>query len=586
MAPPWSLSTTMLSSHSTPTLPHSPTYPSNSVSRWSSGWERRSGSPISVISSTARLARSESGCVSRTSRTESSRERVSRSATWYSGQKDRSSSSETRWTTISAGVADILGNAAHEDWVYLAPEARVPSDSLPGIPLDIYGFGAVAHLILTGRPPAENLVDLEQKPTQDEALDPRSVAAGIPDEIADVIVLITKAAETDRPSTMAEVLEYLNAAWDGVRKVDAIETPNDVEDPLDAQSGDAIADRFLVLGRRGEGSTGVAFAVNDMDSGDSEREVILKASRAPTADKRLKAEAELLRALDHKRIVRLLDGPFEIAERSALLLSDAGKETLAVRLAKEGRCTLGQLQQFGGNLLDAMTYLEAKGYFHRDVKPANLGIIPDPGTRKPSLVLFDFSLSEESVDNTASGTAGYLDPYLGRGARKRYDRAAELYAVSATLFEMATGGLPWWGSGTSQPLSPDDAPVVEPTAFEPVVAAQFAKLFRKASPTPKPSLGSAVPMNWQRRGTRSLRPLMRETRQPKQIKNSQKPQCWRLRWKNRACLHELAPQQRGSTSPRWVACLVSTRPRSTRSAAWVSPTARRSKLESRSGVAV
>lgn len=398
---------------------------------------------------------------------------------WYSGQKDRSSSSETRWTTISAGVTDILGVAAHEDWIYLAPEARTPSENLPGVPLDIYGLGAVAHLILTGRPPAETLAELEQKLTQEKALDPRSVAAGIPDEIAEVVALITSASETERPSTMAEVLDFLHAAWDDVRQVDEAQAPNDVEDPLDAQSGDAIAERFLVLSRRGEGSSGIAFAVNDMDSADSEREVILKVSRNPSADKRLKAEAEVLRALDHKRIVRLIDGPIEVAERRAVLLSDAGKETLAVRLAKEGRSTLGQLQQFGGDLLDAMAYLETKGFFHRDVKPANLGIIPDPGTRKPSLVLFDFSLADESVDNIASGTPGYLDPYLGRGSRKRYDRAAELYAVSATLFEMATGGLPWWGSG-GQPLNATDAPIIEPTAFEPAVAAQFAQLFRKA----------------------------------------------------------------------------------------------------------
>ncbi len=316
--------------------------------------------------------------------------------------------------------------------------------------------------------------------------------AGIPDPIADVIALITSATETDRPSTMAEVLDFLDAAWEEVRKVDEVEAPTDVEDPLDAQSGDAIADRFLVLGRRGEGSSGVAFAVNDTDAADSEREVILKIARNPSADKRLKAEAEVLRALDHKRIVRLIDGPIEVAERRALLLSDAGKETLAVRLAKEGRSTLGQLQQFGGDLLDAMAYLETKGFFHRDIKPANLGIIPDPGTRKPTLVLFDFSLSDESVDNIASGTPGYLDPYLGRGQRRRYDRAAELYAVSATLFEMATGGLPWWGSGGSQPLSATDEPVVEPTAFEPAVAAQFAQLFRKAlNPDAKARFSSA-----------------------------------------------------------------------------------------------
>lgn len=411
---------------------------------------------------------------------------------WYSGQKDRSSNSATRWTKISGGVTDILGVAAHEDWIYLAPEARVPSDGLPGVPLDIYGFGAVAHLILTGRPPAENLVELDQKLTQEGALDPRSVVSGIPDPIADVIALITSASETDRPSTMAEVLDFLDAAWEEVRKVDEVDEPTDVEDPLDAQSGDAIADRFLVLGRRGEGSSGVAFAVNDTEAANSEREVILKIGRNPSADKQLKAEAEVLRALDHKRIVRLIDGPIDVAERRALLLSDAGKETLAVRLAKEGRSTLGQLQQFGGDLLDAMTYLETKGFFHRDIKPANLGIIPDPGTRRPTLVLFDFSLSNANLDNIASGTPGYLDPYLGRGKRRRYDRAAELYAVSATLFEMATGGLPWWGGGSGQPLNPTDEAVVEPTAFEPAVAVQFAQLFRKAlSPAVKARFSSA-----------------------------------------------------------------------------------------------
>ena len=54
-------------------------------------------------------------------------------------------------------------------------------------------------------------------------------------------------------------------------------------------------------------------------------------------------------------------------------MSDAGKETLATRLVKEGQSTLEQLQRWGTDLLEAMAYLvDVKGVFHRDIKPPNL----------------------------------------------------------------------------------------------------------------------------------------------------------------------------------------------------------------------
>jgi len=399
---------------------------------------------------------------------------------WYFGQKFHSTDATTRWSAISAGVNDLLGVANPVDWLYFAPEARNSTEGLPGVPLDVYGFGALTYLILTGRSPADNIAQLEQKLAETKALDPRATAPGMPDGIADVIAMATSVAEAERPETIEELLDLLRTEWDKVRRPEMDAEPTAVSDPVEAQAGDALADRFLVTARRGEGSSGVALAVNDLEGDDPDREVILKVARTAAADRRLAAEADVLRALDHKRIVRLLEGPLDANGRHALLLTDAGKETLATRLSKEGRATLGQLQQFGGDLLEAMAHLETKGVFHRDVKPANLGIIPDPGSRKPTLVLFDFSLASESVENIASGTQGYLDPYLGRGRRQRYDRAAELYAVSATLFEMATGVLPWWPNSVSQPLDAKDAPIVDPGAFEPAVAVQLTALFRKA----------------------------------------------------------------------------------------------------------
>ncbi|WGT47972.1 BREX system serine/threonine kinase PglW [Tessaracoccus lacteus] len=399
---------------------------------------------------------------------------------WYLAQRKSSTRDTTRLTAISAGIDDLLGVADLDDWIWLAPEARNAADGIPSIPLDVYGFGALAYLILAGRAPAETIMELEQRQSEAGALDPRAAWPGTPDGVADVIAQATRTVESERQPTIDEVLAALQMASDEARTAGELAEPTPVEDPIEAQKDDIIDDRFIVTGRRGEGSSGVALGVFDTESADPERELVLKVARTDAAGRRLAREADALRALRNRRVVRLLDGPLQVGERRALLLGDAGRETLAARLAKEGRATVGQLEQYGSQLLEAMIHLEERGVFHRDIKPSNLGITPDPGTRRPSLVLFDFSLAGESVDNLTSGTPSYLDPYLGRGRRLKYDRAAELWAVSTTLFEMASGQLPWWGEGAGRPIDPEEAPAIEPAMFEPVVATQLTALFQRA----------------------------------------------------------------------------------------------------------
>ena len=399
---------------------------------------------------------------------------------WYAGQKDRASA-RGQLTTISAGVSDIGQAVGADDWLYLAPEALHGSADLPSIPLDVYGFGAVAYRILTGRPPAANLAELQRVQQEQGFLD-AGASSGLPDDVVTALQIATAVAEPERAQSVEDVLGLVEDAWARARKGeddDAPAEPTPAADPLEAQKDDLVGDRFLVQERRGEGSTGTAFVVVDMES-ESERGIILKVARTDAAGPRLVAEAETLRALDHPRVVRLVgEGVVQVDGRTALLMSDAGKETLAARIATEGRATLTQLEQYGSDLIEAVRYLDQQGVFHRDIKPANLGIAPDPSTKTPRLTLFDLSLSREPIENIGSGTLGYLDPYLG-GKRRRFDRAAELWSVSATLFEMATGEMPWWQNGGSGPANASDAPVVAPESFEQVVAPALTEFFTKA----------------------------------------------------------------------------------------------------------
>lgn len=398
---------------------------------------------------------------------------------WLTGRLSGSSHATTAPspTIISGGATDFRGLTSAASWIYLAPEAHHSTDNLPGIPLDVYGLGALSYLILTGQPPAANLPELQAKLEQQGGLDPSAVAESLQPSFAEVVLNATAASETDRLSSVDEFLEHLDIAWE-LETSDQPEKPPAQTDPLDAITGQFIGDRFEVRGRRGSGSTGTALVVIDFET--DEKQVILKLARNDAAGARLKLEAEVLASLDHPRVVRLLAPPLEVDGRTGLLLTDAGKTTLAERIAREGRLTIGQLEQYGSDLLDAVAHLDLRGVFHRDIKPANLGISPDPGTRIPRLTLFDLSLAREPLENVASGSSGYLDPYLGTGTRRQFDRAAELYAVTVTLFEMATAQMPWWHTGTSGPSGPSDHVVVAPSSFEDQVAAPLVEFFTKA----------------------------------------------------------------------------------------------------------
>lgn len=404
---------------------------------------------------------------------EGSRWRV-RIRDWYAGRKTPGTTTVTA-TVISGGLADVMHSVGDDEKLYLAPEALHGADDLPTIPLDVYGLGALAYLILTGQPPATSFAEL-QAAFQQGFLDPHSAQPDLPDALADVIRYATSSQESSRTASIGDVLVDLERAVADEKPPAEEKAPP--ADPIDAQSGDVLADRFIVDSRRGQGSTGTALVVVDTDSDDS-RPVILKLARSDAAAHRLEVEAEVLKQLDHPRVVQLLQGPIDVDGRAALLLSDAGDKTLADRIASEGRATLEQLERYGQDLLDAVAHLDGCGIFHRDIKPANLAIAPDPGNRKPRLTLFDLSLAREPLDHVSSGTAGYLDPYLGGGTRRRYDRAAELWSVAATLFEMAAGSPVWWADGAG-PLSPAEPPVVMATSFEDSVAGPLAAFFRTA----------------------------------------------------------------------------------------------------------
>ncbi len=369
---------------------------------------------------------------------------------WQSGKRSDSADSSRRSTSDGLNVG-LFGD--RQGLLYVAPEA-IAGTAFDAVKLDVFSLGAIAYHVFSGQPPAASIPDLLEKCSAGNGLSISAVLDGASQELQDLIQGSTCPAAGDRFGSVTEFIKRL----DDVEKALSTPAPEPVANPIEAKIGDRLEGGFEVKRRLGQGSTSVAWLV---EKGD--RTGVLKVALRPELNDRIRAEGQVLHQLRHQNIVELYE-VIEISGLTALFLApplvpaeghEDRLETLAERLRDGGRLSLDLLQRFGEELLTAVQWLEDKGISHRDIKPDNISIGEVRAKGKLTLVLFDFSLSGTPVENIRAGTPIYLDPFLRHRKPPRWDLYAERFAAAVTLYEMATGTLPKWGDGQSDPAMLD-----------------------------------------------------------------------------------------------------------------------------------
>ena len=225
-------------------------------------------------------------------------------------------------------------------------------------------------------------------------------------------------------------------------------------------------ERFEIVGRLGRGGMSVVHAALDHTTG---RRVALKVLREPRPERLsvLKREFRRVAGVVHPNLVHmheLFDGPqgtfftMEIVDGSRLWDWVRAPHYDVLRISPErrprgydqvvqplmGADAWTRLLSVARQLATALTALHGRDILHRDVKPSNALVRADG-----SVVVLDFglarSLSEATSDafGRVAGTLAYMAPeQLERGPM---GTAADWYALGGTLFELATGCLPYPG---------------------------------------------------------------------------------------------------------------------------------------------
>ncbi|WP_327130774.1 serine/threonine protein kinase [Streptomyces sp. NBC_01343] len=150
---------------------------------------------------------------------------------------------------------------------------------------------------------------------------------------------------------------------------------------------------------------------------------------------RLVREGRWLRHFTHPHLVRAYE-TFESPEPLVVLETLTG-ETLSHLIDRLPRRAAAQdVAVLGVQLCSALHYLHGQGLLHLDLKPAN--VVVERGHAK----VLDLSTAHApGIAPAGVGTFGYMSPEQARGGV--LSAAADVWGIGVTLYELATGEVPF-----------------------------------------------------------------------------------------------------------------------------------------------
>jgi serine/threonine protein kinase len=208
--------------------------------------------------------------------------------------------------------------------------------------------------------------------------------------------------------------------------------------------GVTLNDRYRVVEPISAGAMGAVYRAVDVENG---AQVALKQSTNPHNDSRFEAEARLLAALSHPRVVKILDH-FGASSGQYLVMDLIQGVELGVLLKQRGAPGLPveQAIELVREACEALQYVHDQQIVHRDVKPQNL-ILSETG-----VVLVDFGIarlmddSQESQGTVGIGTPRFMAPEVFAGGR--VSARTDVFGIAATLWTLIAGRPPVYADPT------------------------------------------------------------------------------------------------------------------------------------------
>ena len=199
--------------------------------------------------------------------------------------------------------------------------------------------------------------------------------------------------------------------------------------------------RYQVIRELGRGGMGVVHLARDSVL---DREVALKVLPDGMRGNEKAAcsflrEAKAAAQLNHPNIVTIFDAGED--DGFYLAMEYVAGRNMKDLIREHGPCPVDTLLDVLQQMAEALAYAHSRRVVHRDIKTANTMWTPERQVK-----IMDFGLAKvmQEVRNATtlvSGTPFYMSPEQTQG--RALDHRTDLYSLGVTLFELATGVLPF-----------------------------------------------------------------------------------------------------------------------------------------------
>ena len=227
------------------------------------------------------------------------------------------------------------------------------------------------------------------------------------------------------------------------------------------QKGTILAGRYEILEHIGSGGMADVYKAR---CHKLNRYVAIKVLRREYCDnesfvRKFTVEAQSTAGLIHPNIVNMYDVGFDqdlhyiIMEyvdgetlKHYIVMELAEGMTLKRYIRRYGRLSARETVDFAIQIASGLQAAHEHHIIHRDIKPQNI-LVSDSGTIKVT----DFGIAraatgDDTISSSAMGSVRYLSPEQARGGYA--DERSDIYSLGITIYEMATGKVPFDGENT------------------------------------------------------------------------------------------------------------------------------------------
>ncbi|PRP91443.1 Serine/threonine-protein kinase PknB [Enhygromyxa salina] len=201
--------------------------------------------------------------------------------------------------------------------------------------------------------------------------------------------------------------------------------------------------RLSIVRWLGQGGMGVVFEVRHLDIERRYAVKLLSLSQSFRSMRRFREEARTISQIGSPWIVEIFDFKELSDGRLMYLMELVDGVSLCAIGRDEGPLALPRLLGLARQICKGLHDAHEAGFVHRDVKPENVMVSTDARGRE-QVKLVDFglaALAEGPRHGNNGGTPAYMSPEQCQGITA--DERADIYSLCVTLYELASGHLPF-----------------------------------------------------------------------------------------------------------------------------------------------